>query len=165
MSIWDNRSVRSEHGEVIRQINPFFNVFLESAAGQDVFFDIVQYASDTPGGEEYLVAQFCRLLVHHTLARLQASFRVYRFPGCRVCGLETRGKKMQQCGNCKAVKYCSAECQKIHWTQEHKTQCVLEKTMRLALTRTIENRKSVRRLEIQRSISEGQHALDGPGPK
>ena len=36
------------------------------------------------------------------------------------------------CGNCKKVCYCSAECQRAHWADEHKAQCKLIKDLQQA---------------------------------
>lgn len=41
-------------------------------------------------------------------------------PGlCVVCGTPTK----KQCSRCKAVKYCSRDCQVAHWTDGHKQVC------------------------------------------
>jgi hypothetical protein len=42
---------------------------------------------------------------------------------CSKCGAE--GDNMQRCGRCKAVYYCSRECQVGHW-KEHKVKCEAE---------------------------------------
>ena len=45
--------------------------------------------------------------------------------GCRVCGKgksDDGGKDLMKCGRCKAVRYCSAGCQKVDW-KEHKKVC------------------------------------------
>lgn len=38
---------------------------------------------------------------------------------CAVCGSLTT----KHCSRCKVVRYCSASCQKSHWTSEHKEKC------------------------------------------
>ena len=49
---------------------------------------------------------------------------------CEACGAgET---KLKMCGNCKKVCYCSAECQRAHWADEHKAQCKLIKDLQQA---------------------------------
>ncbi len=46
-------------------------------------------------------------------------------PECARCGKEST----LQCSRCKAVNYCTEECQKAHWKKTHKGQCrALEKT-------------------------------------
>jgi hypothetical protein len=41
---------------------------------------------------------------------------------CELCSKEQ--EKMKKCSKCKAVTYCSVECQKAHWSI-HKTACNL----------------------------------------
>lgn len=41
---------------------------------------------------------------------------------CSGCG--KNGGELLSCSKCKSVSYCNAECQRIHWKQGHKTQCV-----------------------------------------
>ena len=45
---------------------------------------------------------------------------VYKCCGCEVA--ETKKKKHLLCSRCKAIRYCSKECQRSHW-QEHKGMC------------------------------------------
>ena len=45
--------------------------------------------------------------------------------GCRVCGKgksDDGGKGLLKCARCQAVRYCSAECQRVDW-KEHKKVC------------------------------------------
>jgi hypothetical protein len=43
---------------------------------------------------------------------------------CARCGERgTRAQKLRLCGACRAVRYCSAECQRAHWP-EHWRECV-----------------------------------------
>lgn len=42
-------------------------------------------------------------------------------PACWQCG--QTGCKLQRCSGCKAARYCSAACQKLHW-KAHKAECV-----------------------------------------
>ncbi|XP_064651817.1 uncharacterized protein LOC135502734 isoform X2 [Lineus longissimus] len=42
------------------------------------------------------------------------------FDTCETCGIEE--EKMKRCGKCRAVHYCSAECQKLDWPR-HKASC------------------------------------------
>ena len=39
---------------------------------------------------------------------------------CNVCG----GPAERRCGKCKLVRYCSLECQNLHWNTTHKHTCV-----------------------------------------
>lgn len=39
---------------------------------------------------------------------------------CALCGKLAKANK---CGACKKVHYCSKECQKAHWKEEHKKEC------------------------------------------
>lgn len=47
--------------------------------------------------------------------------------GCVVCG-KGRGESLRVCGACKAVHYCSRECQKSDW-KKHKTICKVRQTI------------------------------------
>lgn len=40
---------------------------------------------------------------------------------CANCG--EPGSKLSRCSQCKAVKYCSRDCQVEHWKKEHKRVC------------------------------------------
>ena len=44
---------------------------------------------------------------------------------CAVCaGLPPTGAKLQACGRCRSVRYCTAECQAKHWGEGgHKEAC------------------------------------------
>lgn len=50
---------------------------------------------------------------------------------CEACGAEaTAVRKLKLCGNCKKASYCSADCQKAHWAEEHKAHCKLLQQLR-----------------------------------
>jgi hypothetical protein len=40
---------------------------------------------------------------------------------CARCGVVA--EKLKRCGQCLAVTYCGADCQKIHWKAAHKAEC------------------------------------------
>ena len=42
---------------------------------------------------------------------------------CAACGLRAIKGKQMNCGRCKMVFYCNADCQKSHWKKEHKLVC------------------------------------------
>lgn len=42
---------------------------------------------------------------------------------CAYCGVTRVREKMALCSQCKCVRYCSKECQKLHWRIEHKKWC------------------------------------------
>ena len=44
---------------------------------------------------------------------------------CLVCGGGSDEVNILVCSGCKIAKYCSRECQKLHWKQEHKKVCAL----------------------------------------
>ena len=35
----------------------------------------------------------------------------------------TEGQSFKQCSKCRAMFYCSAECQAAHWKRAHKSEC------------------------------------------
>jgi hypothetical protein len=39
-------------------------------------------------------------------------------PGCQQIAVS-----MKQCGRCRAVRYCSQECQTVHWKRGHRQVC------------------------------------------
>jgi hypothetical protein len=43
---------------------------------------------------------------------------------CAACGAAkaSGGAKLRRCAGCRAVRYCSAACQKAHW-REHRAAC------------------------------------------
>ena len=41
---------------------------------------------------------------------------------CAFCGIMSL-ERLRKCGGCRAAFYCSKECQKQHWTAEHKAYC------------------------------------------
>lgn len=44
---------------------------------------------------------------------------------CAHCGaVSTDGSRFKVCSQCRAVRYCSPECQRAHWKTEHKRACV-----------------------------------------
>lgn len=43
-------------------------------------------------------------------------------PHCPVCPMLADGGALRKCGSCKAVRYCSQECQAAHWPM-HKGPC------------------------------------------
>jgi MYND finger len=38
---------------------------------------------------------------------------------------EKRTKAFMQCSKCRSVRYCSRECQVLHWKKGHKKECSL----------------------------------------
>ena len=43
---------------------------------------------------------------------------------CGVCKADMAlGSKLRKCSGCGIVRYCSAECQKTHWSDRHKREC------------------------------------------
>ncbi|MED6150995.1 hypothetical protein PIB30_078037 [Stylosanthes scabra] len=42
-------------------------------------------------------------------------------PSCAACG----SRATKKCSRCKAVRYCSQECQQSHWKSGHKVQCTV----------------------------------------
>ncbi len=53
-------------------------------------------------------------------------------PRLRVCGNPRCGNfgcegewalPLKQCGGCRAVRYCGADCQRAHWREGHKAEC------------------------------------------
>ncbi len=50
--------------------------------------------------------------------------RVCGNPGCgNFAGAAEAGLELKQCGGCKAVRYCGADCQRAHWRGPHKQEC------------------------------------------
>ena len=49
--------------------------------------------------------------------------RVCNRPGCDNTEAVEGGGEMQLCGGCRAVRYCSTECQRLHWRAGHKQAC------------------------------------------
>jgi hypothetical protein len=41
---------------------------------------------------------------------------------CAQCGSTT--EELKWCSRCRAVKYCSKECQRLHWKASHRRTCV-----------------------------------------
>ena len=46
-------------------------------------------------------------------------------PNCANCGSDGKSGTLKTCNSCKIVKYCSRDCQIIHWKKEHKFDCPL----------------------------------------
>ncbi len=47
-------------------------------------------------------------------------------PNCRNFAEESEGAlPLKQCGGCRAVRYCGADCQRAHWRAGHKAECKL----------------------------------------
>ncbi len=45
-------------------------------------------------------------------------------PRCTNFSQESEGAlPLKQCGGCRAVRYCSADCQRVHWREGHKAEC------------------------------------------
>ncbi|KAB5592330.1 MYND finger protein [Ceratobasidium theobromae] len=42
---------------------------------------------------------------------------------CWQCGGLRLGKQLKRCQQCKKARYCSKECQELHWKAEHKLMC------------------------------------------
>ncbi len=50
--------------------------------------------------------------------------RVCDNPRCSNFGLECEeALPLKQCGGCRAVRYCGADCQRAHWREGHKAEC------------------------------------------
>ncbi|KAF9528002.1 hypothetical protein CPB83DRAFT_894720 [Crepidotus variabilis] len=49
-------------------------------------------------------------------------FTSYSFTKCAQCG--SAAKKLKTCAKCLRPRYCSRECQKLHWKSAHKTNCL-----------------------------------------
>jgi hypothetical protein len=45
---------------------------------------------------------------------------------CASCGTKEKKEEtaLLTCGRCMAALYCDRDCQRIHWKQEHKSECV-----------------------------------------
>lgn len=48
---------------------------------------------------------------------------------CAKCGTPGNGEalKLKNCGRCRKVLYCSAECQKAHWKSQHQAECMAKR--------------------------------------
>ena len=46
---------------------------------------------------------------------------------CAHCGKKKMGLK--NCSRSRALKYCSTNCQKLHWTSKHRNECLSWKEM------------------------------------
>lgn len=42
---------------------------------------------------------------------------------CGMCGKQFEVAQLKRCGQCKLVRYCGAECQRLGWKRFHKAQC------------------------------------------
>ena len=51
-----------------------------------------------------------------------------RLPRCYACGF--RGVQLRRCDNCAMVEYCSEDCQRHHWQEEHGAKCAALRTAR-----------------------------------
>lgn len=45
-------------------------------------------------------------------------------PGSNFCAV-CRQPSGLKCGRCRVINYCSAECQRLHWSAQHKKDCFL----------------------------------------
>lgn len=45
--------------------------------------------------------------------------------GCAECFIKLEKNEIKRCSNCHTVVYCSKECQKKHWKEDHKDKCKL----------------------------------------
>lgn len=68
--------------------------------------------------ENYRDLPYSRTLFNAAIARIDR-FDQYEYLGCAVCGEESSKK----CGNCNQL-YCGEECQKLHWDQGHRDECL-----------------------------------------
>jgi hypothetical protein len=68
--------------------------------------------------ENYRALPYSRTLFRAAVARIDR-FDQYEYLGCAVCGEESSKK----CGNCNQL-YCGEECQKLHWDQGHRDECL-----------------------------------------
>lgn len=42
---------------------------------------------------------------------------------CRLADVVVRRRSLQQCSGCRAVSYCSKECQRVDWRKGHRDHC------------------------------------------
>jgi len=79
------------------------------------------HMSMTDNGKEGVAMIYCKT-PNNDLYRVPFVLRPPN--GCYRCGLlEEPARPWPSCGKCKAVKYCSADCQRVDWAEHHKKRC------------------------------------------
>ncbi|KAF4315565.1 hypothetical protein BBO99_00009304 [Phytophthora kernoviae] len=77
--------------------------------GQDVIIYVLQCSVQTLSFE---------------LRELRNNMHIKKGPLCSSCNCSPlAGGNLSTCGACKVVKYCSRECQRIHWKRVHRYMC------------------------------------------
>ncbi len=66
------------------------------------------------------------LVLTHCRAGALPQLCVCGNPRCGNFGGHCKGAlSLKQCGGCRAVRYCGADCQRAHWRAGHKAECKL----------------------------------------
>ena len=64
------------------------------------------------------------------------------------CQSECQNPSKSVCGGCKVVRYCSAECQKSDWNQQHKVLCTAIKAAQTLLNSSLSKSERCRALSV-----------------
>lgn len=84
--------------------------------------------------KQYLKSNMIRVLVHlqmseyttkekSMMAQLRPQFEAQTDYCRRGDMYDCDEEPVMRCSNCKVVKYCSAECQAVHWSKGHRFRC------------------------------------------